>query len=351
MATTPALRKWAGQPSRSLKDTSAAFGPAYGGNRRALIGDLLSDDLKTRTNATYVRKALNILGHSGYEGQLWAYDPMAFGGGGRAAIVVGDLENAAYVAFCVPGTGHSLATLPWCAEGARSLHQECLEGNPEANVAVVYWMGYQPPSLVPQAGLASYAEEGEKLLRRDLDELKQGWNQSASRRRLNLPAPRLTVSGHSYGSATVGLAATRQEGFADSLILLGSPGSYADHAADLKVGTNNVFVGASNMDAVTYLQRFGTDPAHRAFGATRFRADYTGPDRNMISEHSHYYDAGSESVHNIAQIVMGQPQNLIHQNHRTRPSVAYAMQYAMNNLTHAIAQEAHHWTETARLWL
>jgi hypothetical protein len=68
-----------------------------------------------------------------------------------------------------------------------------------------------------------------------------------------------------------------------------------------------VFVGASSRDPVSYLDRFGLDPTHERFGAVRFRAEdpSRNPDRLAMADHSKYYRTGSESLTNVARVVVG----------------------------------------------
>jgi hypothetical protein len=66
-------------------------------------------------------------------------------------------------------------------------------------------------------------------------------------------------------------------------------------------------VGASSRDPVSYLDRFGGNPVHRAFGATRFEAEAVTRDASRLDggDHSKYFDRGSESLANIARVVTG----------------------------------------------
>ncbi|MGW1077067.1 alpha/beta hydrolase [Streptomyces sp. NPDC002537] len=284
--------------------------------------DLASGDEADRSNAERVWESLETIAHSGHEATLWAYNPQAFSHFGRAAVAVGDLETADFVAVVVPGMTYSVKKLPKVAKAARNLHQECLRNHPGARVAVLAWMGYHAPAGKDSAKVATWtlAQAGARQLRRDVGELRRGWRESPTRHRQGLPAePRLTLSGHSYGSATTGLAASlEQGGLADAVILLGSPGASVRHAEALNIGSSNVFVGASNRDPVTYIQAFGTDPAHRSFGGIRFRADHKiAPGQNMMAEHQHYYDTDSESLQNISRVVMGRTHDVARQNGRT----------------------------------
>ncbi len=89
------------------------------------------------------------------------------------------------------------------------------------------------------------------------------------------------------------------------MVLVGSPGPGVERAKQLHLPAGHVFVGASSRDPVSYLDRFGKDPAHASFGATRFRAE--DPTRNSwrvdVDDHSKYFDPGSESLANIVDVV------------------------------------------------
>jgi pimeloyl-ACP methyl ester carboxylesterase len=127
--------------------------------------------------------------------------------------------------------------------------------------------------------------------------------------------PHLTVVGHSYGSTVVGAAASAQPLEADELVLLGSPGAMVEHVDELARPLGHVFVGEAPLDPVADLGVFGADPGDARFGATRIRAN-PGPDvswRDRLSggDHSHYFDAGSESLRNIARVVVGRTGDLL----------------------------------------
>jgi hypothetical protein len=70
-------------------------------------------DVTRYQNAVKTRDGLNY--DSGQEGpnqrpvMLWAYDPLAFNGWGKAAIAIGNPDFARTTAVIVPGTGSSVA--------------------------------------------------------------------------------------------------------------------------------------------------------------------------------------------------------------------------------------------------
>ena len=173
--------------------------------------------------------------------------------------------------------------------------------------------------------------------------------------------PHLTAIGHSYGSRTVG-AATQQGGGipgVDDIVLVGSPGVGVDHAEDLGVGKDHVFVGAAENDVVTKLPSkqqaavgavgliaggairvptsleilptramtiSGSARTRRveAFGARRFPVD-EGPrlisgDGVSIDAHSQYFDPERDAVSadSIALIAAGRSDKLKMEEHAMR---------------------------------
>ena len=61
------------------------------------------------------------------------------------------------------------------------------------------------------------------------------------------------------------------------------------------------------IDPVSYLDWFGADPTHRDFGAIRFRAEDVTRNGSRLdpADHSKYFDASSESLANVARVVVG----------------------------------------------
>jgi Alpha/beta hydrolase len=278
-------------------------------------------------------------------GQLYIYEPHAFGGDGRAAVALGDLDSAEHVAFMVPGMGSSVAGMS--SGRPINVYQESRAASDGADsVAVVDWMGYDAPSgdpadMVTQVANRDNAEAGAKLLADDVERLLDHRNGNVH----------ITVIGNSYGSTTAAIAADVEGLLADDLILTGSPGAGdADDADDLTTAREHTWVGSASTDAVTYLgvtgwtdpsevltvdvpltdiplwqapilfnpilgpfvgdalpdtELMGNDPAEDDFGANRFEAESV--DRGAIpnaGDHGKYYDENSESLYNIGAIVV-----------------------------------------------
>ena len=246
--------------------------------------DLLrrSRDLRTRADAVV---------------QLLVFDPGAFHGEGRAAIAVGDVDTADHVAFLVPGLHSTMReSLPALVGNAALLSREADRAGAGSVTAAVAWMGYDAPSLFNVAGDGA-AEAGADLLAADVMAVQSARD----------VAPHVTVIGHSYGSTTAGTALRDHVTGVDDAVLVGSPGPNVEHVSTLHVPAGHVFVGASSRDPVSYLDRFGLDPTHEAFGAVRFRAEDVTRNswRVDVDDHSKYFEPKTESLSNIVRIVVG----------------------------------------------
>jgi hypothetical protein len=228
---------------------------------------------------------------------LLVFAPRAYGGQGRVALGVGDLDAADDVAFVVPGMGSDVhRTLGALIDDAVRLTAAARQASPAATVATVAWMGYDAPGWlgVPVDGAA---RAGALLLGRDV----------AGVRTVRVVLPHVTLVGHSYGCATVGLGLREHLVSADDVVLLGSPGADAVRAGALGVPDGHVFVGADSRDPVSYLGWFGPDPATPTFGAVRFEAEdpTRDPWRPDLADHGKYLDAHTESLVNTARVVAG----------------------------------------------
>lgn len=250
------------------------------------------------------------LERDGVPTQLWAYEPGAYGGKGRAAIAYGDLDTADNVAFCVPGLNSGLHNVNQVAGDALHLFEQARLADGGRQTAVIAWQGYDAPDLAHVVSQDS-AERGAKLLAADV---------MAIRTTHAGPIGTLTVVGHSYGSTTTGLALQREHLQVDQVALIGSPGVGGDAktVADLGMDSAHLFVGSASRDAVSMAHSLsanilgadtlGTDPSLDTFGGTRFKAESV--DRGFdykVSDHSRYYGAinRSDSLFSLAEIASG----------------------------------------------
>ena len=251
--------------------------------------------------------------------QLYDFRSYAFGGDGRALLSVGDLAGAGNVAFTVPGmtttVGDSLGSN---VTGALNLYTEARWADSDKATACMVWIGYDAPSDwdILTVTTEARARAGGALLAADVAgyQASRGGDQ-----------PNLTVIGHSYGSTTTARAATDVGLDVDSIALIGSPGagSNTDHASDLGIGAQNIWVGSASTDPVTRLGShglinpenlpgnvgLGNDPAEDDFAAQRFQAELTDrhldPIGGLSDDHTSYLDRDTESLFNLAAIVTG----------------------------------------------
>lgn len=255
---------------------------------------------------------------------LWAYDPQAFDGKGRAAVAIGNPDTASHTAVIVPGTSASVRD-GWLSDGhndAINLYGQALKADPGDPTAALSWMGYDTPESFTDPNIANtgLARAGGDALAWDVNGLSVTHHDGV--------ANQVTVIGHSYGSTTVADAFANSGMRADHAILLGSPGTdVARSASDFGLGDGQVYIGDASTDPVGWLGQMGdampgqlneslgnmmgptaglgADPAFEDFGATRFRAEVPGADMIDPADHSYYYTVGSESLRSMTEIVTG----------------------------------------------
>lgn len=269
---------------------------------------------------------------------LWAYDPLAFNGKGRAAIAIGNPDKARNTAVMVPGTNSSVRG-GWMSDGpddAINLYEQSLKADPHRSTAVLAWMGYDAPEFdhphweqaltdpaeLEEVGTPWRARQAGVLLAADVNGLTATHD--------GLTPSHVTVLGHSYGATTVADAFVNSGMSANDAVLTGCPGTdLARSAADFHLDGGRLYVGAASTDAISWIGEsgsglpnglnetlgqpvgpwagLGADPAHAGFGAERFRAEVAGSNSltPWFTDHAHYYDVGSEALHNMTEIVTG----------------------------------------------
>lgn len=229
-------------------------------------------------------------------------------GSGRAAIAIGDLDTAADVSVVVPGMFFTVTgQMADFTNTANDLYSEqaTLAGvaapGSGSGVAVVAWMGYRTPDLSNILSLG-LAETGAGRLERAVDGIRQIRDGEE---------PRVHVVAHSYGSTTALMALSSGRMSADTLTVLGSPGSDVQTSSELSVGAGEVFVGDAHSDPIAGSGYFGTDPGSSAFGSTVLDlaggvdADDAGDAFRRPVGHNDYLKPGTASLHDVALISVG----------------------------------------------
>ena len=251
--------------------------------------------------------------------QVYLYEPGAFGGDGAVAVAAGDLDTADNVSVTVPGFGTDAESAGYQADRATRLYEASRSLDPTQTNASMFWIGYDAPDDLPPDGLDAAGVTNEALATAGGDRLADtldGLRES----RPGEPT-HLTAIGHSYGSTTLGHAASDHGVPVDDLAVVGSPGlgGDVDEASDLGVDPEHVWAGANSDDPVAYLADdgwaglgtldglgLGHDPVEDDFGANRFEAeDPSGTGSLDFDQHSLYFDHDTESLHNLASVVNG----------------------------------------------
>ncbi|WP_121748187.1 alpha/beta hydrolase [Streptomyces sp. E2N166] len=237
-------------------------------------------------------------------------------GAGLATEVLGDLAHADRVAVLVPGSDTSIDTYGRFRAAALALHRRLAAQAPEGTLpqsrlrssggtptAVVAWLGYETPGTISTTvATTGRADRAAPKLRALVDTL----------RGITGPATRFALLCHSYGSVVCALAADGLD-VAD-IALVGSPGTGADSAADLRTSAR-VWAARGADDWVRHVPHlsadlfgstvgFGTDPLSPDFGARVFAAGDGG--------HSDYFRSGSVSLTNLARIALGETTEVTH---------------------------------------
>jgi pimeloyl-ACP methyl ester carboxylesterase len=216
-------------------------------------------------------------------------------GDGRIVEVLGDLAAAERVVILIPGVDNTLTDFDTGLGGverrapswqARQLYRQVGE-----RVAVIAWLGYDPPEGVRRAALREdRAATGALALRRFVAGLV------AQR-----PDRDIVVVGHSYGSIVAGWAAAHLPAQVTDIVAIGSPGMGVPDRAALG-GTARVWAGSAPDDWTRRLPSIrvfglghGRLPVDPSFGALPLPAgDVTG--------HDGYFRTGTSTLDAIAQL-------------------------------------------------
>lgn len=226
------------------------------------------------------------------------------------AVSIGNLETAKSVSYVVPGMNSSAAELPDYARAAGRIRDG------EQDRAVIVWLDYVSPG--PSDVLASdRARVGADRLARGI--LQQGVERGAAG-----SSATTSVIAHSYGSTVATMALAQQPLGVDSVIIVGSAG-IADGivAADLHVPSASIFVAQAEKDGLATVGRLSgrANPEQEEWGARAFGVDGValadGTALDAVQQHNavgssenddrgKYFGDGTESLHNIKSILMGE---------------------------------------------
>ena len=253
------------------------------------------------------------------------------GGRVKAAMGQGDVDHAKNVATFVPGIGTTVeGSMGDYMRQTKNLRSAAMaQGNLSArDVATVAWLGYDAPGKAdlnqPQniPGIISpfLAQSGS-------DRLAGFMNGMQASRDYGAGDAHMTLVGHSYGSSTSGMAATKVKyGVIDDLVLCGSPGMGTYDAKNYHVDQNHLWVsGVPKGDSVQgmgairggIVGSLGKNPMDSDSGFTHLSDDATGspkynkdapaskPFNFNFDNHSIYLEDGTETLQDIGRVAAG----------------------------------------------
>ncbi|GGX48199.1 alpha/beta hydrolase [Streptomyces noursei] len=317
------------------------------------------DDDKARTQLEGLREISSQLDAGSYPPMfLLGIDDK---GNGRAIISYGNPDASRNVSAYVPGLGTALDKDFATHDLKRARDTAIGAQRHDPSSASIVWLGYDAPQLPADDLLDNLDVLGEQNARAGAPAYSSFMSGIAVSN--DNSDPHITAIGHSYGSLTVGQTALMTKGIpgVDDIVLLGSPGTGAQSAADLGVGKDHVFVGAAENDPVTHLPSkaegsgllagagagsltgdpvttglggaigygvgslmsgdhelwFGVDPASEEFGARRFKVDAGArpfiDGQGPTPAHSHYFDPEADPVSaaNVSAVVANRPDLII----------------------------------------
>lgn len=249
----------------------------------------------------------------------------------KAAMGQGDVDHAKNVATFVPGIGTTVeGSMGDYMRQTKNLRSAAMaQGNLSArDVATVAWLGYDAPGKAdlnqPQniPGIISPF-----LAKAGSDRLAGFMNGMQASRDYGAGDAHMTLVGHSYGSSTSGMAATKVKyGVIDDLVLCGSPGMGTYDAKNYHVDQNHLWVSGfpkgdsvQGMGAIRggIVGSLGKNPMDSDSGFTHLSDDATGspkynkdapaskPFNFNFDNHSIYLEDGTETLQDIGRVAAG----------------------------------------------
>lgn len=222
---------------------------------------------------------------------------------GRAIVTHGNPDTADNIATSVPGTTTDWTSINGQMGRSGDLYRAAAETDPDAEHAVITWIGYDAPAIHEAAGPTKAENAVEELsdFQKGLRATHEGAQPSHN-----------TVIGHSYGSTVVGHTAMSEEGLdADDLVFVGSPGVGAEHVTELGFAPENVHASTALNDGISPvisgLAPFGLSPNDPSFGATEFESaeGSRGWPPPLGPAHSEYFDPETPSLEYMGEVIAG----------------------------------------------
>ncbi len=281
-------------------------------NGQEVPSDLLDKQENLQNRLADLNAISEQLRHNGGT-TLLVLDPGNLGENVRAAIAIGDVDNAKHVATFVPGMGTNCRENGWLnVEFAKNIQWAAENhGRPtDGSVATIAWMGYEaPPDIVKTWDTSVTSIDKAEAGAEKLNGFLTGIHSWRSERGMDVHQ---TVIPHSYGSTTAGIAMRDiGEGVVDDLVYTGSPGAGVSSVGTLGVDPEHVWVSATpHLDPVQGLgpdHTFGRDPKELE-GIGHLSGDTSGGEgykhgiwnRPDANHSSYFHKPDKEGKHNYA---------------------------------------------------
>lgn len=239
---------------------------------------------------------------------------LEFGEGGenvRAALAIGDVDNAKHVTTLVPGmTTSCRRSTDLNLRYAHNMIEaaETAGGAEKGSVAAVAWLGYEAPPHPEELDFSVASTHKAEVGAQRLNGFLTGIHSWRSERGMDVHQSAIT---HSYGSTTGGFAMRDiGEGVVDDFVYTGSPGSAVHSVGTLGVDPEHTWVSAiplhDDVQGMGPDWTFGRDPKELE-GIGHLSGDATGgdgynsdPNAGTFANHSAYFYKAKEGQHNYS---------------------------------------------------
>ena len=229
----------------------------------------------------------------------------------RAALAIGDVDNAKHVTTLVPGmTTSCRRSTDLNLRYAHNMIEaaETAGGAEKGSVAAVAWLGYEAPPHPEELDFSVASTHKAEVGAQRLNGFLTGIHSWRSERGMDVHQSAIT---HSYGSTTGGFAMRDiGEGVVDDFVYTGSPGSAVHSVGTLGVDPEHTWVSAiplhDDVQGMGPDWTFGRDPKELE-GIGHLSGDATGgdgynsdPNAGTFTNHSAYFYRAKEGQHNYS---------------------------------------------------
>ncbi|MDY6809754.1 MAG: alpha/beta hydrolase [Actinomycetota bacterium] len=253
------------------------------------------------------------------DGKMLVLMDMHSGEQGKAAIAIGNPDDADHVSVATPGVDTTVrGSFDSMMGESESLRRETVEqlaraGRSDETVSTISWLGFEPPVSDGSRPPGWYWAESARQDRAsdgadDLADFYRGLAATSTK-----DDPHIVALGHSYGSVTQGLALQEPGGHpVDDAVFYGSPGFEADDEPELGLEQGHGHVMQGDDDWIRHIQSKGpvgtNGPAPNETDLVQLDVDARttpdGVDREGAYEHPDYPRGGTNGELRVSGYLM-----------------------------------------------